>query len=205
MYGLFNSGILDTNRDSELVNSFVLMNLDNKDNEDAELKEENKEKEPVVQLKIPQLVINPEPIIIECEKQEEELFDEEEKMEEPPDIKRKMSTASTESRRMKKLSAKQIHQELKKHRKKKRMRGGRKQEEIYTDKDRAAAVGMGSKDIKVDLRTKRRQERSINMCIPELAEPENFIALGNYKAKAGKLNLAMEFYNKVKQLNVLLF
>lgn len=198
MYTFFHSNILDTERDSELINSFVSMNLDNKDGEEVKPPEENKEKEQNIHnLKVPQLVINPEPQIFECHNEEnEDDYEVEEKPEDNLELKRKMSTSSLESKRMKKLSAKQIHQELKKHRKKKRQKG-RKQEEIYTDKDRAAAVGMGSKDIKVDLRTKRRQERSKNLSIPELAEPENFIALGNHNSKIGKLDLAMQFYNKV--------
>lgn len=193
---LFQSGILNTNRDSELVNSFVLMNLDNKDSDEEDESQIEKEKEPIIPfIKIPQLIINPEPTIIEPDKKEQEKTEEDIKIEETGD-KRKMSTSSIQSTRIKKLSAKQIHQELKKKRKKKRVRG-RKQEEIYTDKDRAAAVVMGSKDIKVSLRVKRKQERSKNLCIAEDAEPENFIALGNHKCKMGHLKLALEFYNKV--------
>lgn len=196
MYELFKSGILNTKRDSELVNSFVLMNLDNGEEKSDVQSENPQENVPIPQIKISQLVINPQPEIIEI-KQDEKMDENENKTDEPPSTpKRKTSTSSILSLRSKKLTAKQIQQELKKKKKKKKIKG-RKQEEFYTDKDRAAAANMGSKDIKTSLKLKRKQERSKTMCIPEEAEPDNFIALGNYKLKSGNLDLAMQFYNKV--------
>ena len=55
-----------------------------------------------------------------------------------------------------------------------------RQEEIYCDKDRAAAVNMGSKDIKQSLKLKRKHDRSKILQIPEEAEPSTFLALGRY-------------------------
>lgn len=91
---------------------------------------------------------------------------------------------------------KQVTQELIK-RKSKRKRKRSRQEEIYTDKDRAAAVNMGNKDIKQSLRLKRREDRSKNMLIPEEAEPGTFLALGEYEMRRGDLHIALDFINKV--------
>lgn len=193
MFELFKSGILNTKRDSELVNSFVLMNMDDENPDGKSDTGEGKEEIKVPQLKNPQLVINPQPQIFEIK----EDWDGEEKVDEPTSTpKRKASTSSISSLKPKKLTAKQIQQELKKKKKKKRMKN-RRQEEFYTDKDRAAAANMGSKDIKTSLKIKRKQDRRKSMSFPDEAEPDNFIALGNYKFKTGNLKLALHFYDKV--------
>ena len=72
-----------------------------------------------------------------------------------------------------------------------------RQEEIYTDKDRAAAVNMGSKDIKQSLRMKRRQDRSRDLQIPEEAEPSSMLALGNREMRCGNLKIALNCIDKV--------
>lgn len=73
----------------------------------------------------------------------------------------------------------------------------RRQEECYTDKDRAAAVNMGSHDIKQSLKMKRRLDRSRALQIPEEAEPGNLLALGNRQMRSGDVNTAMNFVHKV--------
>jgi len=73
----------------------------------------------------------------------------------------------------------------------------RRQEECYTDKDRAAAVNMGSHDIKQSLKMKRRLDRSRALQIPEEAEPGNLLALGNRQMRSGDVNIAMNFVHKV--------
>ncbi|XP_066141538.1 outer dynein arm-docking complex subunit 4 [Euwallacea fornicatus] len=89
-----------------------------------------------------------------------------------------------------------------------RRRGKRKrrkipphQEEIYCDKDRAAAVNLGSKDIKQSLKIKKKQERSKMLQIPEEAEPSTFLALGNYEMCRGDLEIAIDFMSKALELN----
>lgn len=79
----------------------------------------------------------------------------------------------------------------------KRRKTAPRQEEIYCDKDRAAAVNLGSKDIKQSLKIKRKQERSKMMQIPEEAEPGTFLALGNYEMCRGDLQIAIDFMSKV--------
>lgn len=91
-----------------------------------------------------------------------------------------------------------VEQEIKKTRSRKRRRTRmQRQEEIYTDKDRAAAVNMGNKDIKQSLKLKRKEDRSRNLLIPEEAEPGTFLALGEYEMKRGDLRIALNFINKV--------
>jgi hypothetical protein len=74
----------------------------------------------------------------------------------------------------------------------------RRGEECYTDKDRAAAVNMGTRDIKLSLKLKRRQERSKALQIPEQAEPGTLLALGGHEMKGGDLRVALSFVNKVR-------
>ncbi|KAF4532820.1 hypothetical protein B566_EDAN002671 [Ephemera danica] len=76
----------------------------------------------------------------------------------------------------------------------------RRGEECYTDKDRAAAVNMGTRDIKLSLKLKRRQERSKALQIPEQAEPGTLLALGGHEMKGGDLRVALSFVNKALEL-----
>lgn len=102
-----------------------------------------------------------------------------------------------EERIVKKMSTRLVvtPQEITKKRKRRKRS---RQEEIYTDKDRAAAVNMGNKDIKQSLKLKRREDRSRNLMIPEEAEPGTFLALGEYEMKRGDLRIALNFINKVR-------
>lgn len=85
--------------------------------------------------------------------------------------------------------------------KKRRRKNGIRHEEVYCDKDRAAAVNLGSKDIKQSLKLKRKQDRTRIMQIPEEAEPGTFLALGNYEMTRGDLNIAINFIGKVINLD----
>lgn len=95
-----------------------------------------------------------------------------------------------------------LDEEMKhKTRKKRRRRSDvtHRQEEIYTDKDRAAAVNMGSKDIKQSLKLKRRQDRSKELQIPEEAEPSAMLALGMREMRCGDVSIAINCINKVRK------
>ncbi|XP_059612124.1 outer dynein arm-docking complex subunit 4 [Phlebotomus argentipes] len=74
-------------------------------------------------------------------------------------------------------------------------------EEVYCDKDRAAAVSIGSFDIKQSLNQKARQERSQNLSLPEEAEPGALLALGMREAKNGNTDNAVQFISKALELN----
>lgn len=92
----------------------------------------------------------------------------------------------------------QVDDEVKKKGKRRRRRNnGCKREELYCDKDRAAAVNMGSRDIKQSLKMKRKQDRSKALMIPEEAEPSTFLAWGNYEMNKGDLKIALDFITKV--------
>lgn len=70
-------------------------------------------------------------------------------------------------------------------------------EEVYTDKDRAAAVNLGSRDIKQSLKLKRRQDRTRVLEISEEAHPGTLLALAVHRFKAGDIYVAMRFVTKV--------
>lgn len=78
-----------------------------------------------------------------------------------------------------------------------RRRGVKKQEEVYTDKDRAAAVVMGSKDIKQSLKLKHKKDRTIAMQIPVEADCEGFLALSSRAFRLGDIEGALLFVGKV--------
>nr|XP_022919258.1 tetratricopeptide repeat protein 25 [Onthophagus taurus] len=94
-----------------------------------------------------------------------------------------------------------IEKEVTKKGLRKRRRSRIREEENYTDKDRAAAVNMGTRDIKQSLKLKRKQDRSKALAIPEEAEPGTFLALGNYEMGRGDLNIALDFMTKALELN----
>lgn len=102
---------------------------------------------------------------------------------------------ATSAEQSEKMSSKT--KESKKKPKRKRRKNGIRYEEVYCDKDRAAAVNLGSKDIKQSLKLKRKQDRTRMLQIPEEAEPGTFLALGNYEMGRGDLNIAINFIGKV--------
>lgn len=80
-----------------------------------------------------------------------------------------------------------------------RTRRGRRREyfeEMYTDKDRAAAVSYGYFDIKQSLSMKRRQDRSEALQLPDKTDPSALLALGRRECKNGKVDIAILFISK---------
>lgn len=93
-----------------------------------------------------------------------------------------------------------LQEDLKIQRSKKRRRrrsDAHRQEEVYTDKDRAAAVNMGSRDIKHSLKMKRKQDRSRALQIPEEADPGSMLAHGFRELRCGNVAVALNCINKV--------
>ena len=82
----------------------------------------------------------------------------------------------------------------------KRNRRQRQIEEVYTDKDRAAAVNLGTRDIKQSLKLKRRQDRSRILEISEEAHPGTLLALAIHRFKTGDIYAALKFVDKVPRL-----
>lgn len=71
-------------------------------------------------------------------------------------------------------------------------------EEVYTDKDRAAAVNLGTRDIKASLRMKRRQDRNRTLHIPSTAESPTLLALARHCIS--DVTVALEFIDKVSRV-----
>ncbi|XP_055534953.1 outer dynein arm-docking complex subunit 4 [Wyeomyia smithii] len=74
-------------------------------------------------------------------------------------------------------------------------------DEVYTDKDRAAAVSIGNYDIKQNLLNKRRQERTDALQLPEQADPGAILALGMREIKNRNLDNAVHFLSKALEMN----
>ena len=79
-----------------------------------------------------------------------------------------MSLASQDAKEEKSKSSKKLNLKKLFGRRKKR------REEEYTDKDRAAAVTLGSRDIKLSLKAKKKRERKLCISI-ELMNSEDFL------------------------------
>lgn len=71
-------------------------------------------------------------------------------------------------------------------------------EEVYTDKDRAAAVSFGFFDIKQSLSQKAREDRNLALSLPEEAEPGSLLAMGMREAKNGNFESAVQFISKAR-------
>lgn len=166
---------LNTTRETELLQSFVRVNIEN--NDDAAITESLLNKSEIQQNRGD----NSHHVADDNKKQTTAT-----------------TTAAHHDEANKSLLTQQLSQEItKKMKKKKKQNGNNRQQEIYCDKDRAAAVNMGSKDIKHSLKMKRRQDRSKALQIPEEAEPSTFLALGNYEMCRGDLQIALNFISKV--------
>ncbi|XP_022162938.1 glycine, alanine and asparagine-rich protein-like [Myzus persicae] len=72
-------------------------------------------------------------------------------------------------------------------------------EEVYTDKDRAAAVNLGTRDIKASLRMKRRQDRNRTLHIPSTAESPTLLALARHCVN--DVRVSLEFIDKALELS----
>ncbi|CAH2104263.1 unnamed protein product [Euphydryas editha] len=76
----------------------------------------------------------------------------------------------------------------------------RREEELYTDKDRAAAVVMGSKDIKLSLNIKDKAERSNALQIPVEADAGTLLALARAEMMRERYRTALIFVDKAIEL-----
>ncbi|XP_028034198.1 tetratricopeptide repeat protein 25-like [Bombyx mandarina] len=76
----------------------------------------------------------------------------------------------------------------------------RREEELYTDKDRAAAVVMGSKDIKQSLSLKDKAERSSALQLPAEADAGTLLALAQAEMMRKRYRTAVLFVNKAIEL-----
>lgn len=92
----------------------------------------------------------------------------------------------------------EVQVQMQKSRIKQRSNVVQRQEEIYTDKDRAAAVNMGSKDIKQSLKQKKRLDRIKSPLLSDVAEPGSILELGKREMRLGNVNVAFNFINKVQ-------
>ncbi|CAK1544223.1 unnamed protein product [Leptosia nina] len=75
-----------------------------------------------------------------------------------------------------------------------------RQEELYTDKDRAAAVVMGYKDIKLSLNMKDKAERSSALQIPVEADAGTLLALARAELMRERYRTALVFVDKAIEL-----
>lgn len=105
-----------------------------------------------------------------------------------------------------KLSSKAIFKQIKKEMKEKEVRSRKivRDEEVYTDKDRAAAVNMGSTDIKQSLNIKLKADRSKALQLPDEADPNTLMALGRNELRAGNTEIALTFVNKVSYMKFII-
>lgn len=199
--------ILKLTRDTEFLQSFLRMNI----GAESEADDSNRPRQ-----KGAKKVAEEKPALqqLQDQQQQQQLQQLEQQEEEQ---KRQAQTAAERQRdkeRHKKFRAAESEQEnnagkttfsqltrdlkLRKGPKKGRRRSRiRRQEECYTDKDRAAAVNMGSHDIKQSLKMKRRQDRTRALQIPEEAEPGTLLALGSREMRSGNINIAINFVHKV--------
>lgn len=158
---------LDTTRDNELIQRFVRVNVE----DEGEKKERKSE------------------YAIKAEVTASESLDREGKAKETvaKQVSEDKTSKPTSAKKPKKVKVK-----IQK-RKVRRIRN----EELYTDKDRAAAAAMGSRDIKLSLKMKRKLDKAKNLKLAEEAEPTTLMALGNYEIKRGDLEIGLDFINKV--------
>lgn len=92
----------------------------------------------------------------------------------------------------------QLTRDMKLTKKSRKKRGKEtRQDFLYTDRDRASTVDMGSRDIKRDIKDKQRMDRSRALQIPDEADPGTLLALGNYEMRSGNVNIAINFIHKV--------
>ncbi|CAG2065173.1 unnamed protein product, partial [Timema podura] len=184
------SGILSISRDAEVLQSFLRVDLGLDDEGDVAPKRALSEE------------ISPPPQSRPQEGVMERREREKARLNKVPSNKTKVGK-TTFSQLTKDIKLKQGGEGVKK----KKKGGGSKaarirlQEEVYTDKDRAAAVVMGSRDIKQSLKMKRKQDRSLALQIPEEAEPGTLLALGSREMRSGDVSIAINFMHKALELN----
>lgn len=108
-----------------------------------------------------------------------------EKSHEPP-VEHEKPVVRKESAKPKKKSKRKTKRERR-----------RREEELYTDKDRAAAVVMGSKDIKQSLNLKDKAERNSALQLPDEADAGTLLALARAEMMRERYRTAVLFVTKV--------
>ncbi|KAF5269284.1 hypothetical protein FQR65_LT02585 [Abscondita terminalis] len=202
------SGILDINRDTEVLNRYVLTNIDEQERDPIEgdqkcplkaLLQQKPNKKTKEEKRVEFELSKQENVVKSIEKAEPENanVNKEDELETDAD-KEKTDKKEDTPKVKKKIDQKKIKEEIKKKRKKRKRP---KPEELYTDKDRAAAVNMGTRDIKQSLKIKRRQDRTKNLEMPDEAEPTTFLGLANFEMNKGEEDIALLFLNKALELN----
>ncbi|KAJ9586817.1 hypothetical protein L9F63_019603 [Diploptera punctata] len=194
--------ILKLTRDTEFLQSFLRVGNDEETDRPRQ-KEAKKPPEEIVQMPQPQQQQQLQEQQQEEEQKRQALLAAERKREKGR-RKKVQPAESEEEKSAGKTSFSQLAKDLKlrKGPKKGRRRSRiRRQEECYTDKDRAAAVNMGSHDIKQSLKMKRRQDRTRALQIPEEAEPSTLLALGSREMRSGDVRIAINFVHKALELN----
>lgn len=78
----------------------------------------------------------------------------------------------------------------------------RREEELYTDKDRAAAVVMGSRDIKQSLSMKDKADKSSALSLPQEADAGTLLALARAEMMRERYRTALSFVDKVDNVDV---
>ena len=119
-------------------------------------------------------------------------------------VRRRSSPTGTLMNEIRKMSL--ASQDAKEERKVKRFRrfhGRRRKrkEEEYTDKDRAAAVTLGSRDIKQSLKAKKKRERKLCVSI-DLLNREDFLSEmllneATHQMRIKDMTMALSTLNKV--------
>lgn len=94
-----------------------------------------------------------------------------------------------------------MEQRMRQRAKQQQQEGERRVEVLYVDRDRAAAVSIGSKDIKSDLRHKKKRDRKENAEAVATQEEDEcdrdtFLAQGQYELKNGEPKRALFYLNK---------
>lgn len=190
--------ILKITRDTEFLQSFLRVGQDD-EIERPRQREAKKPVEEVTQLSHPQQQQHLQEQQQEEEQKRQAQLAAERKREK--DRRKKTQVKETaEEKGAGKTTFSQLAKDLKlrKGPKKGRRRSRvRRQEECYTDKDRAAAANMGSHDIKQSLKQKRREDRTKALQIPEEAEPSTLLALGSREMRSGDVRTAINFVHKV--------
>lgn len=189
-------GILSTNRDSEYIQSFTRVDIgqdsdDDKGEDGKPVKKKSEHKTKKKEHKKKGKKVEQQ----DDEEKEDKKKDDKDVRPPSPRIPAAKSTFAQISKELKARKVAQIAAAAKARKNKKNK--VRRQEEIYTDKDRAAAVNLGTRDIKQSLKIKRRQDRSHQLQIPEEAEPSTLLALGNNELRSGDVKIALNFVNKV--------
>lgn len=194
--------ILKITRDTEFLQSFLRVNI----GADSEADDSNRPRHKGVKR-----AADEKPVLLPPLQQLRDQQQQLQQLEQQEEQKRQAETAAARHRKVRsaesqqnksagKTTFSQLTRDLKLRKGPKRGRKRsriRRQEECYTDKDRAAAVNMGSHDIKQSLKMKRRLDRTRALQIPEEAEPGNLLALGSWEMRSGDVNIAINFVHKV--------